>query len=174
MTTLETPRLNLRPVRPEDAPEFEAFYGAPEVMEIRKYGVMDREVARSQVDIMVAHWRTHGFGMWVVEDKATRAFGGECGLRWVEDGSEVELSYGLYPPYRGRGLATEAAQAALDFGTHTLGLERIVAFSRGDNRVSHHVLEKLGMTLEWRRETGTHGLVRYILTPPGSPSEVGQ
>lgn len=169
MTTLETPRLKLRPVQPGDAPELEAFYGDPAVMEIRKYGVMDGEVARGQVEVMVAHWRTHGFGMWVVEDKATGAFGGECGLRWVEDGSEVELSYGLYPRYRGRGLATEAARAALDFGADTLGLERIVAFSRGDNRVSHHVLEKLGMTLAWRRETGTHGLVKYLLEPSSGP-----
>jgi ribosomal-protein-alanine N-acetyltransferase len=139
-------------------------------MAIRKYGVMDKEDARRQVDTMVAHWRTHGFGMWVVEDRATGAFGGECGLRWVEDGSEVELSYGLSPGYRGRGLATEAARAALVFGSGTLGLERIVAFSRGDNRISHHVLEKLGMTLAWRRETGTHGLVKYLLeTASDSP-----
>lgn len=167
MTTIQTPRLNLRPVRPEDAPEFEAFYGEPEVMEIRKYGVLGKEDARRQVESMVEHWRTHGFGMWVVEERATHGFCGECGLRWVEDGSDVELSYGLYPPYRGRGIATEAARAALGFGTDVLGLERIVAFSRGDNRISHHVLEKLGMTLEWRMETGLYGLVRYLLVPGG-------
>jgi len=174
VTTIQTPRLILRPVRPKDASEFEAFYGEPEVMEIRKYGVLGKEDARRQVETMVDHWRTHGFGMWVVEEQATHGFCGECGLRWVEDGSEVELSYGLYPQYRGRGLATEASQAALGFGADVLGLERIVAFSRGDNRVSHRVLEKLGMTLEWRRQTGSHGLVRYTIVPRGPTSEGGR
>jgi len=167
VTTIQTPRLILRPVRPEDIPEFEAFYGEPEVMEIRKYGVLGKNDARRQVETMVEHWRAHGFGMWVVEEQDTHGFCGECGLRWVEDGSEVELSYGLYPRYRGRGMATEAAQAALGFGTDVLGLELIVAFSRGDNRISHRVLEKLGMTLEWRRQAGPYGLVRYLFVPRG-------
>ncbi len=166
MTTLRTRRLVLRPVTTEDIPRFERFYADPAVMAIRKYGVCDARAARGQVRRMLDHWADHDFGMWVVEDRATRAFAGECGLRWLEDGSEVELSYGLYPQFRGRGLATEAAAAALEFGTRVLGLERIVALSRGDNEISHRVLEKLGMTLEWRKETGTHGLVRYRY--PGS------
>jgi ribosomal-protein-alanine N-acetyltransferase len=166
VTTLRTRRLILRPVDVGDAAAFQAFYADPAVMAIRKYGVLDAEAARAQVRLMIDHWTTHGFGMWVVEEQSTRAFAGECGLRWLEDGSEVELSYGLYPRFRGRGLATEAARAALEFGMRVLGLERIVALSRGDNQISHRVLEKLGMTLEWRRETGTHGLVRYQY--PGS------
>ena len=130
-------------------------------MAIRKYGVLDAEPARNQVQSMLDHWSNHGFGIWVVEERATHEFAGECGLRWLEDGSDVELSYGLYPHFRGRGLATEAARAVLDFGVEVLGLERIVALSRGDNTESHRVLEKLGMTLEWRKKRGLHGLVRY-------------
>lgn len=148
-----------------DAPAFEAFYADPEVMAIRKYGVLDAASARGQVTGMVEHWSRHGFGMWVVEELASRELAGECGLRWLEDNSDVELSYGLYARFRGRGLATEAARAALDFGVGELGLERIVALSRGDNAVSHRVLEKLGMVLEWRKRKGAHGLVRYCLVP---------
>ena len=163
MTTLHTSRLTLRPVQAEDAPVFEAFYSDPEVMTIRKFGALDAEAARIQVNEMLEHWAIHGFGMWVVQDRSTREFAGECGLRWLEDASEVELSYGLYTRFRGCGLATEAARAAIDFGIEVLGLERIVALSRGDNIKSHRVLEKLGMTLEWRKQTGQHGLVRYCL-----------
>ena len=99
--------------------------------------------------------------MWVVEERSSGAFAGECGLRWREDGSDIELSYGLVPRFRGLGLATEAARAALDFGVEVLRLECIVAYSRGDNGISHRVLEKLGMVLEWRKERGVHGLVHY-------------
>ena len=149
----------------EDTESFEAFYGDSEVMAIRKYGVLNAETARSHVSGMVEHWREHGFGMWVVEERGGAAFAGECGLRWREDGIDVELSYGLYPRFRGRGVATEAASAALDCGVGVLGLARIVALSRGDNRISHRVLEKLGMTLEWRTDEGVHGLVRYRYPP---------
>lgn len=165
MATIQTARLTLGPVQPEDTPSFEAFYSDPEVMAIRKYGVLGAAAARMQVETMLDHWASHGFGMWVVEEKASREFAGECGLRWLEDASDVELSYGLLPRFRGRGLATEAAQAALDFAVEVLGLGRIVALSRGDNVKSHRVLEKLGMILEWRKQTGSHGLVRYCFLP---------
>jgi len=161
MTTLETARLTLRPVQAEDTPAFVAFYSDPEVMAIRKYGVLDAPAARRQVQKILDHWSTHGFGMWVVEVRSSGEFAGECGLRWREDGSDIELSYGLFPRFRGMGLATEAARAALEFGVEVLRLECIVAYSRGDNGISHRVLEKLGMVLEWRKERGVHGLVHY-------------
>lgn len=165
---LQTERLTLRPVELEDTPAFEAFYSDPEVMAIRKYGVLGTAAARNQIQGMLAHWATHGFGMWIVAENSSRAFAGECGLRWLEDRSDVELSYGLYPRFRGQGFATEAARAALNFAVDVLGLERIVALSRGDNVKSHRVLEKLGMVLEWRKNTGSHGLVQYRFTPAGS------
>ena len=161
LTTLRTERLTLRPVEPEDTAAFEAFYADPAVMAIRKHGVLDTEAVRSQLGHMLEHWATHGFGMWVVEEQCSGEFAGECGLRWLENNSDVELSYGLYPRYRQRGFATEAARAALDYGANVLGLSRIVAISRGDNTKSHRVLEKLGMTLEWRKQKGQHGLVQY-------------
>lgn len=171
---LRTGRLTLRPVQHEDTPAFEAFYSDPEVMAIRKYGVLDTTAAQNQVQGMLAHWAAHGFGMWVIEENAAHAFAGECGLRWLEDVSDVELSYGLYPRFRGQGIATEAARAALHFGVDVLGLERIVALSRGDNVKSHRVLEKLGMVLEWRKQAGSHDLVRYCFIPGGSAQTAGQ
>ena len=143
-------------------------------MAIRKYGVLDANLARVQVQEMLEHWVSNGFGMWVVEERSTGAFAGECGLRRLEDASDVELSYGLYTQFRGCGLATEAARAAIDFGVEVLGLERIVALSRGDNVRSHRVLEKLGMTLEWRKQIGPHGLVRYCFLQNEHAPKVAQ
>lgn len=143
-------------------------------MAIRKYGVLDADAARTEVQGMLGHWATNGFGMWVVEEKTSREFAGECGLRWLEDASDVELSYGLYPRFWGRGIATEAASATLGFAVDVLGLERVVALSRGDNVKSHRVLEKLGMVLEWRKQAGTYGLVRYCFVPSRSAPTAGQ
>lgn len=173
-TVLKTERLTLRPVRHEDTSAFEAFYSDPQVMAIRKYGVLDAAAARDQVQGMLGHWAAHGFGMWVVEENSSGVFAGECGLRWLEDDSDVELSYGLYPGFRGRGFATEAARAALRFAVDVLGFERVVALSRGDNVKSHHVLEKLGMVLEWRKQKGPYGLVRYCYMSGGPGRTAGR
>jgi len=50
-------------------------------------------------------------------------------------------------PYWGKGLATEAARAAVQFGFQSLGLERIVALASVENGASQRVIQKLGMSL---------------------------
>ena len=158
-----TERLLLRPFALDDRAQIVTFYGNAEVMAIRKLGVLDASAAERQLQIILDHWRAHGFGIWAVMERASGCFAGECGLRWADDGADVELTYGLLPAFRGRGYATEAARAALAFGFDTLSLHRIVAMARGDNAASHHVLEKCGMTRVWLRASGDHGLVRYAV-----------
>jgi ribosomal-protein-alanine N-acetyltransferase len=161
---IRTSRLLLRPVAEADADDFVRFYGDPAVMAIRKFGVMPPDQARAQHAGLLEHWRRHGFGMCAVVIDG--AFAGECGLRWREDGSEVEVSYGLLPAHRGKGLATEAASAVLGWGFQTLKLPQIVAYSRGDNVVSHRVLERIGMRKRWFRAQGEHGLVSFVADAP--------
>jgi ribosomal-protein-alanine N-acetyltransferase len=161
---LRTPRLELHRVGPAHAADFVRFYGDPAVMAIRKYGVMAPDVARAQHAKLMAHWADHGFGLCAVFHDGV--FAGECGLRWRDDRREVEISYGLFPAYRGTGLATEAARAVLDWGFRDLKLARIVAFSRGDNKVSHRVLEKLGMAWRGFEARDEHGVVSYVIDAP--------
>ncbi len=132
-------------------------------MAIRKLGVLDTAAAEHQLEIILDHWHTHGFGIWAMIERGSGCFVGECGLRWSDDGADVELTYGLLPAFRSRGYATEAASAALAYGFNTLSLHQIVAMARGDNAASHHVLEKCGMTRIWFRASGAHGLVRYAV-----------
>lgn len=164
---LETDRLILRRFEEADRAEMIRFYGDPAVMAIRKYGARAPEAASAAFDILMRHWETHGFGLYAVVERESGAFCGECGLRHVDDGAEIEISYGLFPSYRGKGYATEAATAARNIAMNVLGLPELVAFSRGDNAVSHKVLEKLGMVLVERREVPAHGhgVVRYLLKP---------
>ncbi|WP_193187176.1 GNAT family N-acetyltransferase [Nisaea sediminum] len=164
---LETDRLILRRFEEADRAEMIRFYGDPEVMAIRKYGVRDPEAASAAFDVLMRHWETHGFGLYAVLERGSGAFCGECGLRYVDGGMEIEISYGLFLLFRGKGYATEAATAARDVAMKVLGLPDLVAFSRGDNTVSHKVLEKLGMVLVERREVPAHGhgVVRYLLKP---------
>jgi ribosomal-protein-alanine N-acetyltransferase len=145
---LLTRRLRLRPFGPADLDRLVAFYGAPAVMSVRKFGVLDRAAASAQLDEIVAHWDAHGFGMYAVLSGLDDVFLGECGLRWLEDGRGVEVSYGLWPDARGAGLATEAANRVMEHGFGELGLDRIIARGRANNLPSRRVMEKLGMQLD--------------------------
>jgi [ribosomal protein S5]-alanine N-acetyltransferase len=158
---LETDRINLRQLVEARRPDMIGFYGDARVMAIRKYGARDPEAAGAAVDLALRHWKEHGFGLFTVHDRGSDEFMGECGLRYLDDGSAVELSYGLFPRFQGRGLATEAALTCLEFGLKTLRLPTIVAFSRSTNTASHRVLEKIDMNFTGREDRGTHGVVRY-------------
>lgn len=141
--SLHTSRLLLRPWRDDDALAFGELNADPQVMEY----LLPRP---DWVDSARAHWQEHGFGQWVVEIPAAASFIGVVGLNAISYPAHftpaVEMAWRLAKAYWGRGYATEAASAALDFGFDTLVLTEIVATTVPDNWRSRRVMEKLGMT----------------------------
>jgi len=114
-------------------------------------GPTRREVAEA-LEFYVAHQAARGWAFWAVEDRATGRFLGDCGLQPFERrGPEVELGYDLHPDAWGKGLATEAARAALHAGLGALGFERVIAVVRRDHRASRRVLEKAGLVRSGER-----------------------
>jgi [ribosomal protein S5]-alanine N-acetyltransferase len=57
-----------------------------------------------------------------------------------------ELGYRFMQKYWGKGYATEAAKAMIDYGFNEMGLTEIYAMTDIDNKASRHVLEKCGMS----------------------------
>jgi ribosomal-protein-alanine N-acetyltransferase len=77
---------------------------------------------------------------------------GNCGLRKQNAHIEVaDLGYEIDSRYWGRGYATEASRALLEFGFEQLGLHRIWAYCIAENIASARVLEKIGMRYEGRQ-----------------------
>ena len=149
---LETERLVLRPLRPEDLAEHHARLGAdPGVTWHGRARTLEESdaVLRHRVE----HWRRHGFGLWAVRDRESGEFLGEAGLQHLEATGEVEVGYYLARAAWGRGVATEAGEAALRHGFAALALERILAVVRPENEGSKRVLAKLGLR---RRGFGDH------------------
>ena len=70
--------------------------------------------------------------------------------RWLP---EMGLYYALDPAHHGKGYATEAAQALIDYAFEYFNLKRIVANTEFSNLASQAVMKKLGMKL-YRNETG--------------------
>lgn len=68
---------------------------------------------------------------------------GIVGLSWGEDGVP-ELGYCFAYDYWGKGFATEAARATIDYAFDEFAVDRIKASARVLNPASRHVLEKCG------------------------------
>ena len=132
-----------------DVDDLMGIFSDPVVM--RYYpNTKSREEAEAWVRWTLGSYRDHGFGQWVAILKDSGEFAGQCGLTVQEIGGreEVEIGYLFMRRFWGRGLATEAAIAARDFGFHTLGYWRLVSIIDPKNLASRRVAEKVGMTLE--------------------------
>jgi len=66
----------------------------------------------------------------------------------------VEIGWRLDAEHWGRGYASEAARAALEFGFGSAGLREVVAFTTERNVRSRRVMERIGMTHDPRDDFG--------------------
>jgi RimJ/RimL family protein N-acetyltransferase len=172
VTTLATPRLVLRPFSPADAEAHARLYDDPDVTRWLGDGPWLGEVARARsrktLERFAEGWAAHGWGVWAVTDRATGEVMGQCGLKHLvvdpAAAAEVELLYALERRHWGRGLASEAAGAALAHGFGPLALPRIIAVARPDNHASRAVLEKLGLAFERDVTLGGIPAVYYAQT----------
>jgi ribosomal-protein-alanine N-acetyltransferase len=148
---LETARLVLRHQDPGDLDDLWALYCDPQITKYIPDAPRTREEARKELE-----WHMHGhpkhpeLGLWATIDKETGKFIGRCGLLpWFLDGQdEVEVAYTIARDYWGKGLATEAAQAILQYGFEHLNLPRLICLIDPDNIASQNVAQKLGMKFE--------------------------
>ncbi len=145
---LETARLRLRDWRDEDLEPFAAMNADPEVMRYFP-NLQDRAESDASVDRVRAAFAARGWGFWAAECKDDGQFIGFVGINvptWEAHFTPcVDIGWRLARPYQGRGLATEGARRALDFGFRELGLAEIVSITVPDNTPSRHVMSKLGM-----------------------------
>ncbi|WP_255744485.1 GNAT family N-acetyltransferase [Streptacidiphilus sp. ASG 303] len=150
MIALETSRLVLRRWREEDVAPMAAVHADPEVMRwIRDGSVRDERQTRDGIRAWESEWESQGFGLFAVEIRSTGELAGFTGLSVPHFLPEVlpavEVGWRLGRSHWGRGLATEAAAAAVRFGFEERGLERIVSIAQVGNHASERVMAKLGM-----------------------------
>ena len=162
---LDTARLHLRQWREDDLRPFADLNADPEVMAHfpapLEYPASNALALRCQALIAERGW-----GFWAAELKESGQFIGFVGLHTpiaeLLFAPCVEVGWRLARAYWGRGLATEAACAALRVGFETLELQEIVSFTTLGNLRSRAVMERIGM--HRTDEDFDHPAV-----PPGSP-----
>lgn len=156
---IETPRLLLRRLVPQDLQALAVLYADPEIRRFFPDGT--RTLAQTQEELewfSAGHPRHPELGLWATVEKGSGAFLGRCGLLpWTIDGvPEVELAFLIDKARWGEGLATEAARGIVAHARGTLGLRRLVCLIMPGNARSAAVARKVGMVFE-RDYSDEHG-----------------
>jgi RimJ/RimL family protein N-acetyltransferase len=140
---LTTERLTMRPVTAADLDDLVALREDPLVRQF--FGESTREEVAGWIARSEREWGDPGHGRLAIIDRESGAFLGRSGLKHWPEFEEVEVGWVLAPEARGRGVATEAARACLDWGFRDFDLPYITAMIAPDNAASIAVAERLGM-----------------------------
>ena len=151
MVVLNTERLQLRRLEPEDLAPLYALYCDPEIRKFYPDGTRTLKETKEELE-----WFLHGhpehpeLGLWATVERDTGEFLGRCGLLpWhIQGRDEVELAFMIKKERWREGFAAEAADGIIKHAHHVLGLRRLVCLVMPGNAASVGVAEKVGMSFE--------------------------
>lgn len=140
----ETARLYMRRFTTADAFLLRHLNSQPGVLQYipEPVPVNDNEALKILETIIIPQYANQ-IGRWAVHIKQNDQFIGWCGLKKIQD--DIDLGYRFLPAEWGKGYATEAAKAVLDYGHEERRLQKITAHAHVDNIASQRVLLKIGM-----------------------------
>lgn len=98
--------------------------------------------------MLVGHWQLHGFGYFVIEEKATGDPVGMTGVWFPESWPEPELGYLLFRGHEGKGYGFEAASRARRWAYEDLGLTTLTSNIVPSNAKSKALATRLGAVHE--------------------------
>ena len=147
---LDTERLKLRGITPEDAGDIFEYASIPE---ISKYLVWHpHKTIQDTIDFVQLAERMFENREWIVlgiELKEKKKIIGTIDIRgWKSVHRCAEIGYVLSKEYWKKGITTEALSAVIQYCFDLLKLNRVEAHCEDDNTGSWHVMEKCGMKYE--------------------------
>ena len=151
MLILETPRLILRHLEPDDLDALFALYRDPEIRRYFPDGTRTRDQTREELEwFLNSHPKFPELGLWATVEKRGGALLGRCGLLpWEIDGrSEVELAFLIDKTRWSEGFATEASHAIIEHAHIALHIQRLICLIMPGNVASVRVAQKVGMSFE--------------------------
>jgi ribosomal-protein-alanine N-acetyltransferase len=169
---LTTRRLDLAPAGRDDVDVLWAIWREPAV---RRYLFDDVPVTRERViqilDTILPS-AAEGLGLWLTRERGRPDAIGVVGLRRTDTTHDatlagtVEILVALVSSAWGRGCATEALRAMLDYGFGPLGLTGLVAVVDVPNEASHRVIRRLGFTPTGEHQGPVYRARTYRLAAP--------
>jgi Acetyltransferases, including N-acetylases of ribosomal proteins len=149
--TIETERLVLRLIDEADVQDVFEFTSDPEVVKLTGLFTLHQNYEETQgyIQSCLDGYKRHGSILWAIESKISKKVIGVFNLyAYSPKHYKAEIGYALSRNYWGKGIATEATQAIMNFGFDVLGLHRIQATFDPRNIASGRVLEKSGFQYE--------------------------
>ena len=139
---LETERLLLRVQQAGDIERDAEMLAHPSSLHIG--GPLLRHEAWRRFLQMPGAWMVQGFAMFSVEEKSSGRWMGQAGP-WCPDGwPGTEVGYSFHMDARGKGYATEACAAAMDYAFDILGWDEVIHSISPENTASQAVAQRLG------------------------------
>jgi len=143
---LTTERLVLRSAIAQDHAALLGLWTLPEVRAFLFDGaVLSPAEITGIIEDSGRDFAAAGYGLWLVRERDGTGLVGAAGLRPLED-LGLEVYYSLEPGARGRGFATEAARAVVEYALGPLGKPEVLAEVDEGNDASAAVVRRLGMT----------------------------
>ena len=149
-----------------DLDDLFAFYSDPEVVKYIPDAPRTYEETKEELEwFLNGHPRHPELGLLATIYKESDQFIGRCGLLpcTIDNQSEVEVAFAFSKGYWGQGLATEVAQALIQYGFERLGLSRLICLIERENEASIKVATKIGMTFEKEGEDEKGPFLLYAL-----------
>ncbi len=147
---IETERLTLRGHRVADLDDYAAMWGDPDVHRFLGNRPNSREECWARLLRAVGHWRLLGYGVWIIQERASGRFVGEIGFGDFQRTPETsfagapECGWTLAPWSHGHGYATEAMAGAIAWGDGVFAAPRTVCMIHPENAASLRVAAKCG------------------------------
>ena len=141
---VRTARLLLKPVGWPDLNDMVALKGDAGAFGLMLGGVRSRAQTTEEMADDITFWARRRVGIFTIWE--AERFQGMTGLHERPDGLGLGLRFAIWSQARGRGIAREAAAAALRFA-HDHGETRVVAVARESNFASRTILGGIGMNV---------------------------
>lgn len=148
--TLETERLIMRPFRESDLEQYRRVLSAGPVREsLHLPDKMTTEDVWQRMALFLGQWELRNHGQWALEEKVTGSFVGRAGLHCPEraDWPGIEVGWALHPDYWGRGYASEAGRASVDWAFANHDVDALYSIILPTNEPSMAVARRLGFEL---------------------------
>lgn len=142
---VETSRLYVREITVEDVAQLYELYRDKSVVRYMEALFPEPEQEMEYIkDYIKNVYGFYGYGMWVLEEKASGKVIGRAGFECREGFDGFELGYMLGVDYQHKGYAYEACSAILSYGVNELGQKDYCSFVDKDNTASVRLCERLG------------------------------
>ena len=143
-TIITTDRLLLRQMNQTDFTDLCEMLQDADVMYAWEHTFSALQV-QEWLDRQLDRYENAGVGYWVAMDKETGDIIGQMGLVWADINGEnvLELAYMLKKTFWNKGFAVEGGRACLDYAFKIMGVGKVYAPIRPENKRSRNVVEKL-------------------------------